>query len=42
MPFVELRRSCRVRAATLYERLAALTAAGRVAKTDEGYRLVGN
>jgi hypothetical protein len=24
---------------TLYERLAALTAAGRVAKTDHGYRL---
>ncbi len=42
MPFAELRRSCRVRAATLYERLAALTAAGRVAKTDEGYRLAGN
>jgi len=42
MPFAELRTRCRVRAATLYERLAALTAAGRVAKTDEGYRLAGN
>jgi len=37
LPFAELRRSCRVRAATLYERLAALTAAGRVIKTDDGY-----
>lgn len=42
LPFAELRRSCRVRAATLYERLAALTAAGRVIKTDDGYRLAGN
>jgi hypothetical protein len=42
MPFAELRTSCRVRAATLYERLAALTAAGRVAKTDQGYRLACN
>ncbi len=39
MPFAELRSCCRVRAATLYESLAVLTAAGRVAKTDEGYRL---
>ena len=39
MPFAELRTCCRVRAATLYERLAVLTAAGRIAKTDEGYRL---
>jgi putative DNA primase/helicase len=39
MPFAELRRSCRVRATTLYERLAALTAAGRVAKTNQGYYL---
>ena len=38
-PFAALRSTCRVRAATLYERLAALTAAGRVAKTDHGYRL---
>ena len=39
MPFAELRTCCRVRAATLYERLAVLTAAGRIAKTDESYRL---
>jgi hypothetical protein len=32
MPFAELRSQCRVRAATLYERLAAL----------EGYPLAGN
>jgi len=42
MRFAELRSSCRVRAATLYERLAALTAAGRVVKTDQGYRGAGN
>ena len=42
MPFAELRTHCRVRAATLYERLAALTAAGRIAKTNAGYRLTGN
>jgi hypothetical protein len=42
MPFAELRTRCRVRAATLYERLAALTADGRVAKTNAGYRLVGS
>jgi len=42
MPFAALRSTCRVRAATLYERLAALSDAGRVVKTDEGYRLAGN
>ena len=31
----------RVRTATLYERLAALTAAGRLGKSDQGYRLAG-
>jgi hypothetical protein len=42
IPFAELRSKCRVRAASLYERLAALTANGRIAKTgDGGYRLVG-
>jgi hypothetical protein len=41
VPFADLRGHCRVRAATLYEHLAALTAAGRVAKTDTGYRLAG-
>jgi len=42
IPFAELRSKCRVRTATLYERLAVLTATGRIAKTaDAGYRLVG-
>lgn len=42
MPFAELRSNCRVRTATLYERLAALAGAGRIVKTsDGGYRLVG-
>jgi hypothetical protein len=41
MPFAELRARCRVRTATLYERLAALTAAGRLGKSDQGYRLAG-
>ena len=41
LPFAELRARCRVRAATLYERLAALAAAGRLVKTDDGYRLAG-
>ena len=41
LPFVELRARCRVRTATLYERLAALTAAGRLGKSDQGYRLAG-
>jgi RecA-family ATPase len=39
LPFSELRTRCRVRTATLYERLAALTAAGRLGKSDQGYRL---
>ena len=42
MPSAALRSSCRVRTATLYERLAALSDAGRVVKTDQGYRLAGN
>ena len=41
MPFAELRTRIRVRAATVYERLAALTTDGRVVKTDTGYRLAG-
>jgi hypothetical protein len=41
LPFSELRTRCRVRTATLYERLAALTAAGRLLRSDEGYRLTG-
>ena len=39
LPFAELRARCRVRTATLYERLAALTATGRLGKSDQGYRL---
>jgi hypothetical protein len=42
MPYADLRALIRVRAATLYERLAALVAAGRIAKTDTGYRLAGD
>ena len=42
IPIAELRSKFRIRNATLYDRLNALTAAGRVAKTDNGsYRLVG-
>lgn len=39
LPFAELRACCRVRATTLYERLAVLADTGRVVKTDDGYRL---
>ena len=39
LPFPELRAVCRVRTATLYERLAALSAAGRLSRSDQGYRL---
>jgi hypothetical protein len=39
LPFAELRARCRVRNATLYDRLAALTAAGRIVRAAEGYRL---
>jgi RecA-family ATPase len=38
-PFSELRASCRVRATTLYQRLAAMTAAGVIVKSADGYRL---
>jgi hypothetical protein len=42
IPFGELRSKCRIRAATLYERLSALTADGRIVKTGNGgYRLIG-
>jgi AAA domain len=42
IPFAELRSKCRVRTATLYERLAALTTTGRIVKAgDGGYRLLG-
>ena len=39
LPFADLRACCRVRATTLYERLAVLADTGRVVKTDDGYRL---
>jgi len=42
VPFSELRARCRVRTATLYERLAALIAAGRLGRSEEGYRLAGH
>jgi RecA-family ATPase len=38
-PFSELRASCRVRTTTLYERLAAMTTAGLVVKSADGYCL---
>jgi hypothetical protein len=41
-PFAELRAACRVRTTTLYERLAAMTAAGLVVKSADGYCLVGH
>jgi hypothetical protein len=37
--FAELRASCRVRAQTLYQRLAEMTAVGIVAKSADGYSL---
>jgi hypothetical protein len=40
IPFAELRSQCRVRAATIHERIGVLVAAGRVVKIDGGYRLV--
>lgn len=42
IPFAELRGLCRVRTATLYEHLAALTAAGRLVKSEQGYRLTNS
>jgi hypothetical protein len=39
LPLAELRAACRVRNATLCERLSALTAAGRLARAADGYRL---
>jgi len=38
-PFADLRTSCRVRTTTLYQRLAAMTEAGLIIKSTEGYRL---
>jgi hypothetical protein len=40
-PFADLRAICRVRAATLYERLAAMTTNGHIVKSAEGYSLNG-
>ena len=40
-PFADLRAVCRVRTTTLYERLAAMTNAGRVVKSGDGYHLAG-
>lgn len=39
LPFADLRAKCRVRAATLHERIGVLAAAGRIVKTTDGYRL---
>jgi hypothetical protein len=39
LSFAELRARCRTRTATLYDRLAALAAAGHIAKAADGYRL---
>jgi hypothetical protein len=41
-PFSELRAACRIRNTTLYERLAAMTAAGVIAKSGDGYHLAGH
>jgi len=40
-PFADLRAACRIRAATLYERLAEMASAGRIVKSADGYRLIG-
>jgi hypothetical protein len=39
LQFADLRARCRVRAATLHERIGLLVAAGRIVKTADGYRL---
>jgi hypothetical protein len=39
LPIQELRSRCRVRNATLYQRLAALTSAGQLVRTPDGHRL---
>ncbi len=39
MPLPDLRAACRVRNATLYARLAALAAEGRVTRSGDGYCL---
>lgn len=39
LPFAELRARCRLRSATLYQRLTALIAAGQLVKSTAGYSL---
>ena len=39
LPFADLRAKCRVRAATLHQRIGLLATAGRIVKTADGYRL---
>ncbi len=39
LPISDLRAACRVRNATLYDRLTTLTALGRLVRVPEGYRL---
>ena len=41
LPFAELRAQCRIRTATLRERIGELCANGRIAKIDGGYRVTG-
>ena len=38
VPVAELRELCRIRNATLHERLTALTRSGRLLRDDHGYR----
>ena len=42
MPFAELRALCRVRAATLHERVGVLATNGRIVKIDGRYRLAAD
>ena len=42
LPFADLRAHCRVRTATLYERLSALASAGRIVKDGDSYRPAGD
>ena len=41
LPFTELRALCRTRTATVYDRLDALVAVGRLVKSADGYHLAG-
>jgi hypothetical protein len=42
LPFSELRALCRTRSATVYDRLDALVAIGRLVKSPDGYHLAGH